>query len=134
MERNKQASTASIFGIIGNVFLLIIKVIIGALSNSQAMLSDALNSAGDIISSFMSYIGSKISSKEADDDHNLGHGKAEYVFSLLISIVMIVFSFEVLINSIKSLFIEYDYNFSWYLILVCIITIITKLILFISFA
>lgn len=131
MERNKQASTASIFGIIGNVFLLIIKVIIGALSNSQAMLSDALNSAGDIISSFMSYIGSKISSKEADDDHNLGHGKAEYVFSLLISIVMIVFSFEVLINSIKSLFIEYDYNFSWYLILVCIITIITKLILFI---
>lgn len=131
MERNKQAITASIFGIFGNIFLLIIKAIIGVMSNSQAMISDALNSAGDIISSFMSYIGSKISSKKADHDHNLGHGKAEYIFSLLISIVMIVFSFEVLINSIKSLFIEYDYTFSWYLVIVCIITIITKMTLFI---
>lgn len=131
MERNKQAIIASIIGIVGNIFLLIIKAIIGIFSNSQAMLSDALNSAGDIISSFMSYIGSKISSKEADDDHNLGHGKAEYVFSLLISIVMIVFSFEVLINSVKSLFITYDYKFSWYLIIVCIITIAIKFTLFI---
>lgn len=131
MERNKQALITSIFGIVGNIFLLIIKAIVGILSNSQAMLSDALNSAGDIISSFMSYIGSKISSKEADDDHNLGHGKAEYVFSLLISIVMITFSFEVLINSVKSLFIEYNYIFSWYLIFVCLITIIIKFILFI---
>lgn len=131
MERNKQALIASIIGIVGNIFLLIIKAIIGIFSNSQAMLSDALNSAGDIISSFMSYIGSKISSKEADDDHNLGHGKAEYVFSLLISIVMIVFSFEVLINSVKSLFITYDYKFSWYLIIVCIITIAIKFTLFV---
>lgn len=131
MERNKEALTASIIGIIGNIFLLIIKAIIGVISNSQAMLSDALNSAGDIISSFMSYIGSKISSKEADDDHNLGHGKAEYIFSLLISVIMIAFSFEVLITSVKSLFTSYDYKFSWYLILVCIITIITKFILFV---
>lgn len=131
MERNKQAITASIIGMVGNIFLLIIKAIIGVMSNSQAMLSDALNSAGDIVSSVMSYIGSKISSKEADEDHKLGHGKAEYVFSLLISIVMIAFSFEVLISSIKSLFIEYDYTFSWYLVLVCIITIITKFSLFI---
>lgn len=131
MERNKQAITASIIGIVGNIFLLIIKAIIGVMTNSQAMISDALNSAGDIISSFMSYIGSKISSKKADHDHNLGHGKAEYIFSLLISIIMIVFSFEVLINSIKSLFIEYDYIFSWYLVIVCIITIITKMTLFI---
>lgn len=131
MKRNAKAKKASILGIIGNIFLLIIKAIIGIVSHSQAMLSDALNSAGDIISSVMSYIGSIISSKEADEDHNLGHGKAEYVFSLLISIIMIVFSFEVLISSIKSLFIEYNYVFSPYLIVVCIITIIIKLSLYI---
>lgn len=131
MNRNKQALTASILGIVGNLFLLIIKAIVGVISHSQAMISDALNSAGDIISSFMSYIGSKISSKEADDDHTLGHGKAEYVFSLLISIVMIVFSFEVLINSIRSLFFTYDYKFSIYLVIVCVVTIVIKFSLYI---
>lgn len=131
MNRNKQALTASILGIVGNLFLLIIKALVGIISHSQAMISDALNSAGDIISSFMSYIGSKISSKEADDDHALGHGKAEYVFSLLISIVMIVFSFEVLINSIRSLFFTYDYKFSIYLVIVCVVTIIIKFSLYI---
>ncbi len=48
MNRFKSAKLASIFGMIGNVFLLVIKSIIGFITNSQAMIADALNSAGDI--------------------------------------------------------------------------------------
>ena len=67
-------------GIIGNLFLLIIKGIIGFITKSQAMIADAFNSAGDIFSSLMTFIGNKIASKPSDDDHNLGHGKAEYIW------------------------------------------------------
>ena len=84
-NRYKSVKKASILGIIGNVFLLIIKGAIGIISNSQAMIADALNSASDIFASIMTFIGNKIASIPSDDDHNLGHGKAEYIYSLLIS-------------------------------------------------
>ena len=74
--------------IIGNIFLLIIKGSIGFTTRSQSMIADFFNSAGDVFSSFMTFIGNKIASVPNDDDHNLGHGKAEYIYSMLISIVM----------------------------------------------
>lgn len=131
MNRYKETKIATILSIFGNIFLLIIKLIIGFISASQAMLSDAFNSAGDIFSSFMAFIGNKIASKEADEDHNLGHGKAEYIFSLLISLSMIIVSLELCISSIKSIFQNNNYHFSLWLIYICIITIITKIILYI---
>ena len=83
-NRYKSTKTVSLVGIIGNVFLLIIKAIIGIITNSQAMIADSVNSAGDIFSSAMTYIGNKIASRPSDNSHNLGHGKAEYIFSNLI--------------------------------------------------
>ena len=66
---------AGIYGIIGNIFLLIIKAIVGFISHSQAMIADSFNSAGDIFASLMTFIGNKIASVPNDEDHNLGHGK-----------------------------------------------------------
>jgi len=94
MDRFQSTQRASVFGIIGNIFLLIIKTIIGVITNSQAMIADSVNSAGDIFSSLMTFIGNKIASKPKDDDHNLGHGKAEYIFSMLVSISMIFVSIK----------------------------------------
>lgn len=131
MDRYKSANIVSILGILGNIFLFIIKSLIGFLTSSQAMISDALNSAGDIISSVMTFIGNKISSKEADEDHNLGHGKAEYIFSLLISITLMLFSISVFVSSSKSFFVKSNYHFSPYLLVVCILTIAVKLALYI---
>ena len=127
MNRYKATNKASLLGIIFNLFLLVIKGIIAIISNSQAMLADAFNSFGDVLSSLMTMIGNKISSKEADDDHNLGHGKAEYIYSLLISIVMLFTAYSVIKNSILT-YIHHDkINFSIYLVVVSLITIITKL-------
>ena len=131
MDRYKTARRASILGIIGNIFLLVIKGIIGFISNSQSMIADAFNSASDVFSSIMTYIGNKISSKEADDDHNLGHGKAEYIFSLLISITMFMLSITVIKTSIINLINKKYMVFSNWLIIVCLITILIKFLLFI---
>ncbi len=122
---------AGIAGILGNIFLLVIKASIGIITNSQSMIADSMNSASDILASFMTFIGNKISSEPKDEDHNFGHGKAEYIFSLFISITMILLSLKLLLDSIKSLIQKSHFEFSYMLIIVCIITIITKLTLYI---
>ena len=92
IERYKLTKKVGILGIIGNLFLFVIKIIIGYISNSMSMIGDAINSAGDVFASFMTWLGNKISSVPNDSDHNYGHGKAEYIFSLLIGISMMIVS------------------------------------------
>lgn len=121
---------SGIYGIIGNIFLLIIKAIVGFVSKSQSMIADSVNSTGDIFASLMTFIGNKIASTPDDEDHNLGHGKAEYIFSMFISISMILVSAKLLYDSIMTLFLGSELNFSWFLVIVCITTIITKLVLY----
>ena len=131
MDRYKNVKIASILGIIGNIFLLLIKSIVGIMFNSQALIADTFNSAGDVFSSLMTYIGNRISSKEADDDHNLGHGKAEYIFSLLISITMFIMCVAVIKSSITNLILKQYMTYSIWLVIVCVATIIIKFSLFI---
>ena len=121
---------AGILGMAGNVFLLIIKASIGFLCRSQAMIADSFNSAGDIFASLMTFIGNRIASVPNDEDHNLGHGKAEYIFSMFISIAMILVAAKLFFDSISSLVSGEHLSFSWFLILVCMITIVTKLSLY----
>ena len=130
MDRYKTTEKASVLGMIGNIFLLIIKAIVGVITKSQAMIADSVNSAGDIFSSLMSFIGNRIASKPNDDDHNLGHGKAEYIFSMLVSISMILVAIKMMRSAIKSLIFTSEYVFSKWLIIVCLTTITIKFLLF----
>ena len=129
---NKFAITkkAGIFGVLGNLFLFLIKSIIGVLFKSQSMIADSVNSACDIFASIMTLIGGHIASVPFDDNHNFGHGKAEYIFSMFISISMILLSIKLLLDSFKSFIFGNTITFSWLLVIACIITIIIKFILF----
>ncbi len=75
-------------------------------------------------------IGNKIASIPRDDDHNLGHGKAEYIYSMLISVTMIFMAFIILKDSLISLINKNTYEYSIWLVVICIITIITKISLY----
>lgn len=130
MKKFQAIKRASIYGVVGNLFLAVIKSVIGFITGSYAMIADAFNSASDVFSSVMTFIGNKIASKPRDDDHNLGHGKAEYIYSMLISIAMFFFSFQVLKDSVLSLVSHKTYSFSIWLIVVCLITIVMKSILY----
>ena len=130
MNRFETTRRVGILGIVGNIFLLIIKIVVGILAKSQSMIADAANSASDIFASLMTFIGNKIASEPSDEDHNFGHGKAEYIFSLFISISMIVVSLKILYDSAFSIIYKNEIIFSWWLIIVCIITIVTKLSLY----
>ena len=130
MNRYKSTNIASILGIIGNLFLLVIKGLIGFVSHSQAMIADSINSASDIISSFLTFVGNKIASKPRDDDHHLGHGKAEYIYSMLISFLIILVAINVFKDAVMSFFRASEFNLSIWYIVVCLITIFVKLALF----
>ena len=129
-ERFKLTKRAGIYGIIGNIFLLIIKAITGFVFKSQSMIADSFNSAGDIFASLMTFIGNRIASEPDDEDHNFGHGKAEYIFSMFIGISMIFVAAKLFYDSISTLILGSNLEFSWILVVVCIITILIKFLLF----
>lgn len=126
----KKTKKVGILGIIGNIFLLLLKSFVGFATNSQSMIADSFNSAGDIFASLMTFIGNKISSEPRDETHNFGHGKAEYIFSMFIGISMIIVAFKLLYDSICTIIFGSNLQFSWFLVIVCIITIITKFCLY----
>lgn len=128
--RSKETKKVGIVGIIGNLFLFVIKIIVSVISKSQAMFADSINSASDILASLMTYIGGRISGEPSDEDHNYGHGKAEYIFSLIISIITIYLSLKIAIEGIASLIGNNTFEFSIWLVIVCIVTICTKLFLY----
>lgn len=129
-KRSKETKKVGIIGVIGNVFLFIIKIAIALISKSNAMLADSINSGTDVLSSLMTFIGGKIAGEPSDDDHNYGHGKAEYIFSLIISIIMGYLAIKIAVEGIESLITDKKFEFSIALIIVCVITIITKLFLY----
>lgn len=126
-ENYEEVKKVGIIGILGNLFLLIIKAIISLISKSQAMLADSINSATDVFSSVMTLIGGKISKEPSDEDHNYGHGKAEYIFSLIISIIAILLAVKIFSDGVDSLIKGAKFIFSTQLIVTCIATILTKI-------
>ena len=128
--RGKETMKVGIIGIAGNVVLFIIKILIAIASKSQALFADSVNSATDILSSVMTLIGGKISSEPSDETHNYGHGKAEYIFSMLISIVMAYLAIKIAYDGTISLINDAEFTFSYMLVAVCIITIIVKLLMY----
>ncbi len=127
MERYEETQKVGILGILGNLFLLIIKAMVGFVSHSQSMIADTFNSASDIFASLMTTIGNKIANVPEDEDHNFGHGKAEYLFSLFISLSMMGLSLKLLWDSFSSILEKNVVTFSVPLLVVCILTILVKL-------
>ena len=119
----------SILSFIGNILLLFVKGIIGVATGSNAMISDAIHSVGDSISSILSLIGS-IASKNKSIKIDSKQENIEYWFSLIIGIVMMIISYKLIVSSFESIFFKKKYIISIWIIVICLMCIITKLILY----
>lgn len=91
------------FGIFLNICLFIGKLIAGLLSNSIAIIADAVNNLSDAASSAITLIGFKISEQKPDKDHPYGHGRVEYIAGLLISIAIVFMGFELIKSSFEKI-------------------------------
>lgn len=131
MDRYKLTKSAAVSGIAANIFLLAIKLAAGIVSKSQAMIADGFNSAGDVFASVMTYTGNKIAEKPEDETHPYGHGKAEYIFSMIISFSLLIVAFRIAYGSIGAIIARKTFVFSWWLVSVALLTIAIKLVLFV---
>lgn len=131
MDRYELTKKIAIMGITANILLLAAKLLVGFISRSQAMIADGFNSAGDVFASVMTFAGNKISSKPKDQDHPYGHGKAEYIFSMIISFSLLLVAYKIFTDSLYSILNREQLVFSWWLIGTAILTIVLKLSLFI---
>ena len=103
MDREKQIIKTSIVGIIANIALASFKAVVGLLSRSVAITLDAVNNLSDALSSIITIIGTKIANKKPDKKHPLGHGRVEYLSTLVISIIILYAGVTALIESVKKI-------------------------------
>lgn len=94
--REKYSILGGILGIICNLFLFVLKISIGFFIHSMAIISDAFNNLSDTGSSLISIIGAKFSNKKPDREHPFGHGRFEYISSLIVSFIILLVGFELL--------------------------------------
>ncbi len=85
-----------------NIFLVVIKIITGFLFNSVALIADGIHSISDLLSDVFVILGIRHSLKPADDEHPFGHGKFEYVLSLMLGVFILIIAYglgkEVIVN------------------------------------
>ena len=85
----KEAVKVSLVSIVGNGALTVFKLLAGILAHSGAMISDAIHSASDIISSIIVIIGVKLSAKESDKSHPYGHERFECVAAIVLAVILL---------------------------------------------
>ncbi len=98
--RTEYGILSSVVGIICNVFLFAVKLAVGVLLHSISVMADAFNNLSDAASSVIGFVGVRMASKPADQDHPFGHGRIEYIAALIVSFLVI----EVGISFLKSAF------------------------------
>ena len=125
--REKYSLLCGILGIINNLILFFIKAIIGYLSGSTALFSDAFNNFSDMGTSIVSIIGIKLSNQDADKEHPFGHGRIEYIASLVISFIIMLVGFELLKESIIKIINPVKVSLSLPFVFILTISVIVKL-------
>ena len=128
-ERRKKIIGVSIIGIVANLLLGVLKAVLGLLSGSIALISDALNNITDSSSSLITIVGTKLAAKAPDKQHPFGHGRTEYLTSLLIGGIVFLTGFQSLINSVKAVFNKEDINTDITTVIIIIATIAAKVLL-----
>ena len=125
--RTKYSVFAGILGIICNLFLFAVKLGVGAAMSSIAIISDAFNNLSDTGSSAVAIIGAKLSAKKPDKEHPFGHGRIEYVSSLIVSFLIMLVGFELLKTSVSKMFNPQQVQLNTILVIILCISIPVKL-------
>ncbi|MBE6904552.1 MAG: cation transporter [Ruminococcaceae bacterium] len=103
VKREKYGVLGGTLGIICNLLLFCLKLTIGAFMKSIAVISDAFNNLSDCGSSVISIIGAKMSNRRPDKEHPFGHGRIEYISSMLVSFIIILVGVELLKTSFDKI-------------------------------
>ena len=126
--RTRYGTMVSIVGICVNVLLSAFKLVVGVMFGSLAISADAVNNLSDALSSVLSFVSFKMSSKPADRDHPFGHARIEYVASMIVSFLVLLIGFNLARESIEKMLSPSSHtSFSILSVAVLIFSILMKL-------
>lgn len=101
--RNKYGYLAGIVGIIANFILFAVKLSVGLLTSSIAIMADAFNNLSDMASSVITIVGFKLASIPPDKEHPFGHGRLEYISALIVAFMVMLVGFQFVKSSIDRI-------------------------------
>ena len=133
-EKNKVRQSygmlCGILGIVLNVLLFIGKFIAGNLSNSVAIMADAVNNLSDAGSSFVTLIGFKLAGQKPDTEHPYGHGRMEYISGLVVAAAILLMGYELVKESIGKILHPQATEFSPLVAGILLVSIVMKVYMF----
>ena len=129
MKREKEIIKTSYIGILVNIVLVIFKAIVGVFANSIAIILDAINNLSDVLSSIITIIGTKIANKAPDKKHPYGHGRIEYIATIIITIIIFLAGADALKESIIKIIDPVEAHYSVFSLIIIIVAIFAKVFL-----
>ena len=128
-KREKTIVRTSIIGIVTNLFLVGFKAFVGLVSNSIAVILDAVNNLSDALSSIVTIIGAKLGAKQPDKKHPLGYGRIEYLSSMIVAALVLYAGITSLVESIKKIITPEAADYNAVSVIIISVAIVVKLIL-----
>ena len=125
--RDAYGKFSSVVGIISNAILCVMKILIGLVSGSIAIVADGINNLADGASSIITLIGFKLASMPEDEDHPYGHARIEYLAGMAVSVMILMVGFELGKSSVDKIFNPSPLDFSWTVVIVLVIAIAIKI-------
>ena len=124
--RDDYGKFAGIVGIISNAILCVMKILIGLVSGSIAIVADGINNLADGASSIITFIGFKLASMPEDEEHPYGHARIEYLAGMAVSVMILMVGFELGKSSVDKIFNPTPLEFSWTVVIVLLVAIAIK--------
>ena len=128
-SREKTIVKTSIIGIIANVFLAGFKAVIGLMTNSIAIVLDAVNNISDAGSSLITIVGTKLAAKEPDKKHPFGYGRIEYLSAMIISVIVLYAGITSFVESVKQILHPETPDYSAVSLIIVAVAVAVKIVL-----
>ena len=128
-ERERKIVQASIVGVAANVALAAVKAIFGLLSNSIAIVLDAVNNLSDAMSSIITIIGTRLAARKPDRKHPYGHGRTEYITTIVIAAIVLWAGITSLSESVHRILEPQVADYSTLTLIVVAIAVVAKIVM-----
>ena len=129
LDREKVIVKTSIIGIVTNIVLVLFKLAVGFVTNSIAVILDAVNNLSDALSSVITIIGTRLAGRDPDKKHPLGHGRTEYLTSMIVSALVLYAGITSFIESVKKIIKPEEAEYSFTSLLIIFVAVIVKVLL-----
>ena len=125
--RERYGVLSGAVGIACNLFLFVLKLVIGLLTGAISIAADAFNNLSDGLSCLISIVGFKLSGKAPDAKHPFGYGRTEYIAGLVVSFLIVLVGFEFFKTSIDRILHPTAVEFSAVLVAILAVSMLVKL-------